>query len=243
MAVDCAELQRFLNRKDLFLKAKTTMCIDHHSTAVPFTTYNYIDPTAAATGELVYKFLLALGVTLNKEMGEALYAAITTDTGNFQYSNTTRETHEIIADLYDLGINHSKVSIEIYQNIRQEKLMVTIISLSTMKLLLNGRVAIAFLRQKALTDTGATIDEAEGIVETLRSIGGVEVAIFLKETEEGNVKVSMRAKKDFDVARFSSRFGGGGHVKAAGFTMNEPIDKCVDIITEEIILAMSQEHK
>ncbi len=243
MTVDCATIERFEKRKEKFLQGKTLMCIDHHSTSKSFAEYNLIDSKAAATGELVYKLLLLMKAPLDAEIGEALYAAISTDTGNFQYSNTTRETHEIIADLYDLGINHSKVSVEIYQNIRQEKLLMTSISLSTMKLLLNGRVAIAYLRQKALTETGATIDEAEGIVETLRSIGGVEVAIFLKETMEGNVKVSMRAKKDFDVAKFSAKFGGGGHVKAAGFTMNEPIEKCIDIITEEIILAMSQEHK
>ncbi len=243
MTVDCSTIERFAKRKEKFLHGKTLMCIDHHSTSESLTEYNLIDSKAAATGELVYKLLLIMKAPLDAEIGEAIFAAISTDTGNFQYSNTTRETHEIIAELYDLGINHSKVSVEIYQNIRLEKLMMTSISLSTMKLLLNGKVAIAFLRQKTLTDTGATIDEAEGIVETLRSIGGVEVAIFIKETMEGNVKVSMRAKKDFNVAKFSAKFGGGGHVKAAGFTMNEPIEKCVDIITEEIILAMSQEHK
>ena len=243
MTVDCAGIERFEKRKDKFLQGKTLMCIDHHSTSECFTEYSLIDSKAAATGELIYKLLLKMKVHLDAEIGEALFAAITTDTGNFQYSNTTKETHEIIAHLYDLGINHSKVSVKIYQNIRQEKLLMTSISLSTMKLLLNGRVAIAYLRQKALTDTGATIDEAEGIVETLRSISGVEVAMFLKETLDGSIKVSMRAKKDFDVAKFSARFGGGGHVKAAGFTMNGTIEKCVDIISEEIILAMTQEQR
>ncbi|MBK5246710.1 MAG: bifunctional oligoribonuclease/PAP phosphatase NrnA [Peptostreptococcaceae bacterium] len=243
MTVDCAEIERFAKRKEKFLEGETLMCIDHHSTSKSFADYNLIDPAAAATGELVYKLLLKMRAPLDAEIGEALYAAISTDTGNFQYSNTTKETHQIIANLYDLGINHSKVSVKIYQNIRREKLMMTSISLSTMKLLLNGRVAIAFLRQKALTDTGATMDEAEGIVETLRSISGVEVAIFLKETEKGMIKVSMRAKKDFDVAKFSAKFGGGGHVKAAGFTMNEPIEKCADIISEEIILDMTLEQK
>lgn len=242
ITVDCSTIERFEKRKEKFLQGKTLMCIDHHSTSKSFTEYNLIDPKAAATGELVYKLLLTMNAPLDAEIGEAIYAAISTDTGNFQYSNTTKETHEIIADLYDLGINHSKVSVEIYQNMRQEKLMMTSITMSTMKLLLNGRVAIAYLRQKDLTNTGATIDEAEGIVESLRSIRGVEVAIFLKETREGNVKVSMRAKKDFNVAKFSAKFGGGGHVKAAGFTMNGPIEKCIDTITEEIILAMSQEH-
>ena len=241
IAVDCAEIQRFINRKDLFLKGKVTMCIDHHSTAVPFTTYNYIDPTAAATGELAYKFLLALGVTLDKTMGEALYAAITTDTGNFQYSNTTRETHEIIASLYDLGIDHAKVSVEIYQNIRMEKLLMFNRSLGSLQMFADGRIAIVRLRQQDLDDTGATADEAEGIVETIRSIGSVEIAVILKELKDKKVKVSLRAKNDFNVAQFAARFGGGGHVKAAGFVMDEPIERCAEIISHELMTELFQE--
>jgi len=242
IAIDCADVERFPLRKEKFLQGKTLMCIDHHSTSKHFTEYNLIDSNAAATGELIYKLLLAMKATLDAEIGEAIYAAITTDTGNFQYSNTKRETHEIVASLYDLGINHSRVSVKIYQNVRLEKLLMTSITLGTLKLLLGGKVAIACLRQKDLAETGATIDEAEGIVETLRSISGVETSILLKETGDGKVKVSMRAKKDFNVARFSAKFGGGGHVKAAGFTMEEPIDKCVEIISEELLKEMSQEQ-
>lgn len=240
MTVDCAEIHRFVLRKEKFLQGRTTMCLDHHSTSKPFADYNYIDPAAAATGELVYKLLMAMGVELDREMGEALYAAITTDTGNFQYSNTTKKTHEIIGHLFDVGINHSKVSEEIYQNIRLEKLLMTSISLSSMKLFMEDKIAIACLRQRDLEATGATIDEAEGIVETMRSISSVEIAVILKEQKDGKVKVSMRSKKNFDVAKFSTRFGGGGHVKAAGFNMEEPIEQCVEIIANELIKDMSE---
>lgn len=241
--IDCADIERFTKRKDKFIQGKTLMCVDHHTTSEHFAEYNLIDSKAAATGELIYKLLLAMKIKLDAEMGEAIFAAITTDTGNFQYSNTKKETHEIIAELYDLGINHAKVSVKIYQNIRMEKLLMTSIILSNLKLILDGRVAIACLRQKDLHETGATIDEAEGIVETLRSINGVETSILLKETDDGKVKVSMRAKKDFNVAKFSAKFGGGGHVKAAGFTMEQPIDRCVEIISQEVINEMSQEQQ
>lgn len=240
MTIDCAEIGRFLMRKELFLKGKATMCVDHHSTSRAFAQYNYIDSSAAATGELIYKFLMEMQVTLDVAMGECIYAAITTDTGNFQYSNTTKATHEIIAHLYDVGINHSKVSEEIYQSIRVEKLLMTSISLSSMRLFANGRLAIACLKQKDLEATGATMDEAEGIVETMRSIQNVEIAVILKEHKDGKVKASLRSKKDFDVAKFSARFGGGGHVKAAGFNMDEPIEKCVEIISEALIKEMDQ---
>lgn len=241
MTVDCAEIYRFAKRKDKFLSGKTTMCLDHHSTSKAFADYNYIDKSAAATGEMVYKLLMEMKVNLDIEMGEALYAAITTDTGNFQYSNTTKETHEIIGHLFDIGINHTKVSVEIYQNIRLEKLLMTSISLSSMQMFLNDRIAIASLRQKDLQATGATMDEAEGIVETMRSISSVEIAVILKENKDGKIKVSMRSKKSFDVASFSARFGGGGHVKAAGFTMDKTIEECIEIISNELIKEMNQE--
>lgn len=242
IAVDCAEPERFPRRKELFLKGRETMCIDHHLTAEPFASFNYIDPSAAATGELIYRFLGALGVQMDKAMGEALYTAITTDTGNFQYSNTTRRTHEIVAELYDLGIDHARVSVAIYQNVRLEKLQMFNRSLGSMRTFADGRIAIVSLRQKDLEDTGATSDEAEGIVETVRSIGTVEIAVLLKEMKDQKVKVSLRAKNDFNVARFAARFGGGGHVKAAGFVMTEPVDRCFEILSHELTTELMQEE-
>ena len=234
MCIDCAEIDRFVRRKEAFLAGKTTMCIDHHQTSKHFADYNYIDPSAGAAGEIIYQLLREMGAAVDQEMGEALFAAITTDTGNFQYSNTTRRTHQTMVELYDLGIDANKVSVEIYENIRLEKLLNQNKALSTLHIFAGGKAAMAFVTREMLRETGASMDETEGIVETLRSISGVEISAFLKEQESGSIKVSMRAKKYGNVAEISARFGGGGHIKAAGCTLEYTMEEACDLLRKEI---------
>ena len=221
MCIDCGELKRFPKRADKFKEGSVSICVDHHGTSEPFCQFNYIDPGAAATGELIYKLITAMGQEIDKEIGEALFAAITTDTGNFQYSNTTKESHEIVAKLYDAGIDPNKVSVEIYETVRVEKLLVRNRILDTMVLACDGRLAIAYVTQEMLKKTGALMEETEGIVSELRSIDKVEVAVFLKEDADDTVYVSFRAKRDADVAEVAAKFGGGGHKKAAGCTLHD----------------------
>ncbi len=219
MCVDCGDLTRFPKRADRFMTGKVHICVDHHKTSEPFCDYNYIDPGAAATGELVYQLIRAMGEEVDKEAGEALFAAITTDTGNFQYSNTTRQSHDIAADLYDCGIDANGVSVEIYETVHLAKLKVQARAMENLELFADGKVAMSYLTLKMREECGAAPDETDGIVSELRSIDGVEVAVFIKETEdEGRIRVSLRSKKDYDVARVAAAFEGGGHTKAAGCT-------------------------
>ena len=234
LCLDCGDIGRFLMRKDKFMEGRTSICIDHHSTTEPFCDFNYIDPKAAATGELVYLLLKEMGVEGDKEMGEAIFAAITTDTGNYQYSNTTRQSHLITAELYDWGVDMSSASVEIYDNVRMEKILIKSKSMNTLELLCDGQVAMSYVDQKMLAETGASMDETEGIVEQLRSIEGVEIAIFAKEFDENTVKLSMRAKSWGNVAEIAQRLGGGGHIKAAGATVKLPLEEALAVIREEV---------
>lgn len=210
------------------------MCIDHHFTSLHFADYNYIDPTAGATGEIIYDLLCEMNLSIDQEMGEALFAAITTDTGNFQYSNTTRKTHIVVGNLYDIGIDANKVSVEIYENVRLEKLLIKCKGISTMQVFADGKAAIAFVTQNMLSEIGATIDETEGIGEMLRSISGIEISAFLKEENSTTIKVGMRAKTYGNVAKICEKFGGGGHIKAAGCTINDTMEAATRLIMEEI---------
>jgi len=234
MCIDCADIDRFIKRKEKFLRGKTTMCIDHHFTSLHFADYNYIDPTAGATGEIIYDLLCEMNLSIDQEMGEALFAAITTDTGNFQYSNTTRKTHIVVGNLYDIGIDANKVSVEIYENVRLEKLLIKCKGISTMQVFADGKAAIAFVTQNMLSEIGATIDETEGIGEMLRSISGIEISAFLKEENSTTIKVGMRAKTYGNVAKICEKFGGGGHIKAAGCTINDTMEAATRLIMEEI---------
>ena len=220
MCVDCGETVRFPEREAKFFQGKTTICLDHHTTSTPFADYNFIDGSIAATAELVYKLIVAMGIPIDKEIGEAIFTGISTDTGNFQYSNATKESHLITAALYDAGIDHATVAVRLYQNTRLEKIRVTNRILDTLELFCGGKAVIAYVSQEMLTQVGAEMSETEGVVETLRNIKDVEIGAFVKELDADQVKVSMRAKTTGNVAEIAAKFGGGGHVKAAGCTMH-----------------------
>ena len=239
VCVDCGDESRFPGRKQAFRQGKTTVCIDHHHTTSSFCDYNYVDPAAAATGELIYQLLQVMGTQPDAEIGEALFAAMTTDTGNFQYSNTTKQTFAIAAALCDWGIDSNHVSVELYENVRPQRKRIEIKVLETMRLIAEGRGALCYMTQAMLTETGALAEETEDVVDQMRSISGVEYAAFLKEQQDGSVRVSLRAKRLGDVAEIAEKFGGGGHIKAAGATLRMPITEAVQQL-EAALLASIQ---
>ena len=234
MCVDCSETKRFPGRRDAFFKGRTTICIDHHVTSEPFADYNYIDGGAAATCELIYKLLTVMEVEITKEIAEALYTGISTDTGNFQYSNTTKETHLIAAELLDAGIDHNKLTVLLYQNTKLERLRITCRVLDTMEIFAEGKAAIACVTQQMLDEEGCAMEDAEGSIDLLRNIMGVEIAAILKERGPGVIKASMRAKTTANVAEIAAKFGGGGHIKAAGCTFETDMQAAWDELKEAI---------
>ena len=240
VCVDCGDFGRFPMRMEKFLSARTTVCVDHHGTTQNFCDYNYVDSGAAATGELIYALIKEMVPEADVETGEAIFAAITTDTGNFQYSNTTKNCHLIMAELYDLGVDTNKVSVEIYENERQEKLMITTKALSTLEIFGGGCGAIAHLTLEDMKEIGAEPFETDGVIQKLRSISGVEYAALVKEKEPGVIRVSMRAKRRGNVASIASELGGGGHVKAAGCTLNMPLDEAVNLVKSKLNEAIKE---
>ncbi|MDR2611004.1 MAG: 30S ribosome-binding factor RbfA [Clostridiales Family XIII bacterium] len=228
LLVDGADTERIgAYRASLFGSASKSMCIDHHASSKALCDYNYIDADAAAVGEILYDFLRENEIPITTPIAEALYTAIVTDTGRFGYSNTTPKTHRIAAGLLELGVRPNKVSNEVYQNMRMEKMRLEAAVLGTLKSVADGKAVIATLTRDMLGGTGALDEETEGMAEILRSIRGVEVSVFLRENEEGRVKASMRSKSYYDVSRLAQKFGGGGHIRAAGFTADKPIDEVV----------------
>lgn len=234
ICVDCSEKSRFPKRAGLFDKGQVSICIDHHKTAEYFCDYNYIDADAAATAELVYKLLLAMGVTITEEIAKSIFTGITTDTGNFQYSNTTGESHKIVAALYDICDDFNDVSIQLYENDSFERLELQSKILGTAKRFIDDKLIIANVTQDMLRQCNAVMDDSEGSVSKLRAIEGVEIAVLLRENADGTVKASMRAKTTTDVATICQKFGGGGHVKAAGFTVTMSLDEITELIKKEV---------
>lgn len=240
MCIDCGETDRFPERTEQFLRGRTTICLDHHTTSEPFADYNYIDSSRAATSELTFELLQQMGLEIDREMGEALYVGISTDTGNFQYSNTTKETHLIAAQLYDTGIDAAGIAVKLYQNVHLETLRLKNRILDTMELFCGGKAIIAYVTRQMLKETGTVLEDAEGSVDILRNIYGVEIAVFAKEKERDVIKVSMRAKTTGNVAQIAEKFQGGGHVKAAGCTIHAPLETALEQLKEETKRSLKQ---
>jgi phosphoesterase RecJ-like protein len=228
--IDVGETERIGARAALFDQGDATMCIDHHKSSMPIYDYNYIDTAAAATAEIVYELLKQMEIPIGKDAAEALYTGIVTDTGRFQFGNTSASALRAAADLIERGVVPSRVATEVYQSVRVEKLHLENAVLGTMEMVGDGKGAVAYMTRQMLLEAGAMDEETEGVAEKLRGIRGVEISVFLRETEDGHTKASMRSRSWYDVSALASRFGGGGHIRAAGFTSDLPIFELLDKI-------------
>lgn len=240
VCIDCGDEGRFMGRKERFFSAPVTMCIDHHRTTKSYCDYNYIDSGSAACAELIYNLLQAMGAEVDQEIGEALFTGITTDTGNFQYTNTTKKSHEIVAALYDAGIDTAKVSAALYENVRLEKMRIRNRVLETMSTICDGRGIIAYVTQDMLKETGALMEETEGIVQDLRSIRNVEIAALIKESASREIRVSFRSKLCANVAEIAAALGGGGHERAAGCTLHCSLTEAFEQLKEKITESLAE---
>ena len=214
--------------------------IDHHSTTSMFGTINWIDSTASAVGEMIYNLCKALGVRVTREIAECVYTALVTDTGSFHYSNTTERTFKVASELVRAGVKPAKVSQAVFGNYPWTKVQLLGEVLSTVRRDPSGRVA--WLRQtlEMQERTGGTDEDADGFVNYPLSCGQVEAVAFLKESETGVYRVSLRSKGDVNVARIAEEFGGGGHRNAAGCTLRGAWDEAERTIVNLLIDAVER---
>jgi len=195
-------------------------CIDHHVSAGSLPAGpRYVDPGAAATGELVFEVAVANGWRVTQEAAKALYVAIMTDTGGFRFSNTHPRTLRIGAELLETGIDPEEIYSKVYANVPEARPRLFAEALQT--LVVEGDIGLAWITVPpgALERHGLTADDLDGVVEFPRSIEGVRLALMFREIQRGRIKVSLRSIGDVNVAEFAGPFGGGGHAKAAGLSM------------------------
>lgn len=222
VAVDCADLPRTGGARMLFEAALETGNIDHHHTNPLFGDYVLHDGGASATGELIYALWRELGVAAQgpaaQEIACCLFTAVSTDTGNFAYSNTTPQAFRVAAALLETGIDIAKINRLVYRTVPLSKTRLLGYVLANMRLAENGRIGYACVTQPVMTQLGAMSEDAEGVIDDIRDIDTVEIAILVREARDGTRKVSMRSKEYADVSGIARQFGGGGHYRAAGFT-------------------------
>lgn len=206
------------------LEKQNVVNIDHHSTTALFGNINWIDSTASAVGEMIYNLCKALGVTPTKEIATCTYTALLTDTGSFQFSNTTERTFKIASELVRRGVEPSSVSQALFYSYPFSKIKLLGLALSTLERDETGQIAWIRVTRDAMDEACANEEDADGIVNYALSIGDVKAVAFFKEVEENGWRISLRSKNKINVARVAEQYGGGGHKNAAGCSAEGDFD-------------------
>ena len=198
--------------------------IDHHVTNDSPWQHTWLDPTASATGEMIYKLILRLGVPIDRDIALNLFTAIFTDTGSFRYTNTTSESMRISARLLEAGADPWLVAEHVYESFAYQRLKLLGSVLSGMEQSQDGRIAWVVVTDELYRQTGTSGEDTDNFINFVRSVKGVEVAILFRQTAAAQYKISLRSKGRVDLSALAHSFGGGGHKNAAGSVMNGTLD-------------------
>jgi phosphoesterase RecJ-like protein len=219
IVVDCGDLNRLGNGHASLKQKGFLVNIDHHAGGQAFGQINIIDERASSTAEILYSVLKSLGVRFTSDIAVNLYTAIATDTGSFRYENTTERAFSICEEMIGFGVSPAHVAAKVYENHPKERFQLLGLVLTTLETVREDRIALAHITGDMFSRTHTNPEHTEGFVEYLKEIDSVEVACLLRELGRGRYKVSMRSKERVDVASVARTFGGGGHHRAAGCTL------------------------
>ena len=217
------------------LQERIALRIDHHCTATSFTPDELVDGDAGACGEIIYDILRLLGVKLDKPLAEALYTAVSTDTGCFRYANTTAHSYSVAAACAEAGGDLHTINQNIFDTNSLARLTMQSWIIEHLRLLQEGQIAVCALPLSVERAIGVNEDDMENISGFPRSIKGVKIAATLRETGDGKVKISVRALPGYDASMVCAQFGGGGHKGAAGANTDLPLEAAADRIAEEML--------
>lgn len=232
IAVDCADSERLGNFSEVF--SGNTAAIDHHITHKSFADVSVVVPSAPAAGEIVFDLAKMLGASLTREIANNLYIAIACDTGSFKYSSTTAKTHTVAAELMKTGINFADISKKLFDTRSFEYLNAYKHGIEKLELYADGKIALLAFTDADFAALGIDETRADGIVGLPSSVEGASVGVYIRQRGENEFKVSLRSCDDTDVARIAANFGGGGHVKASGFTARLSLDETKRAVVAEI---------
>ncbi len=232
VAVDCATRERLGAYKELFFSLPNVN-IDHHLTNDQYGKINCVQD-APSTGEIVESLYDALQIEPPETARMALYMAMATDTGNFTYSNTTANTFRKAARMVELGFPLTQMSEQIFNSRTLEGTKLIARFINHIRLYEEGQFAVSYILLKDLEETGAVLEDCETLVNYAREIQGVRIAAFVREMKQNTYKISLRANGEHYVDELASRFGGGGHRKAAGFKLEEEFHEVMDILLRSV---------
>src|SRR5207244_2227474 len=223
----------------------TIVNVDHHPSNSRFGDINVIDPNESAVSMMVMEMLVHCGYAITQTMAVILYVALLTDTGGFRHENTTPRAHEDAARLARLGADPGHIATQVYKMRPETTLKLSGIALATMRVEMDGRLAWAKVTRRMLKEANAVMAESEGIIDTLNSIAGLELAILFKEVSSDLTKISVRSRGGVDAAALCASFGGGGHIRAAGAEIEKGMEEATKLVlsaAKEAILATSSQR-
>jgi len=217
------------------LDQRISLRIDHHYSATSFTPLELVDHTAGACAEIVYDVLLEMGVALDKLLAEALYTAVSTDTGCFRYANTTAHSFQVAAACAEAGGDLFAINLAIFETNSFRKLKMQSWITENTRFFAQGAVALCALPLEVERSIGVTEDDMENISGFPRSIAGVKMAATLRQSSDGSVKVSVRAVPGLDASAVCAQFGGGGHKGAAGATLRLSLEAAAEAVKKAML--------
>ncbi|HEY3930471.1 MAG TPA: bifunctional oligoribonuclease/PAP phosphatase NrnA [Candidatus Koribacter sp.] len=202
--------------------------IDHHSTARPYANVNWIDPSACATAEMIFRLAREAGVKISSDVATCLYTAVLTDTGSFCFNGTNERTFALAQELVRSGADPARIAQSVYFSNPYSKMRLLGSALNNLHR--DGELAWMFISRDEVDRAGATDEDCEGLVNYSLAIEGIEVALFFREQADGRYRVSLRSKGKVNVASVAERFGGGGHECASGCAIEGPLSVAVERI-------------
>jgi len=242
LAVDCANESRIGPDPEVLVSAPAVVNVDHHHDNTRFGSVNLVIPDASSTGEVLRDVFRDLDVRLTPQIAEALYIALVTDTGRFQYRNTTSKALRLAAELVDAGADVHRVFEGVYESVQFAKLKLLARALERAQIYEGGRLVVSYLLRTDFHDVGAAEPYSEGIIDYLRAVEGADMAALIREPPRDTGpthRVSLRASNDeIDVSAIARASGaGGGHRQAAGFSSDEGVDEIIEFLRREFAAA------
>jgi bifunctional oligoribonuclease and PAP phosphatase NrnA len=238
IALDCANESRIAD-PEVLGRVPVSIDIDHHHDNTRFGQINLIVPDASSTGEVLRDLLRELGLELTPDIAEALYIALVTDTGRFQYTNTTPKALRLAAELVEAGADVHRVFQGVYESVQFAKLKLLARALERAQVYEGGRIVVSFLLRTDFAEVGAAEPYSEGIIDFLRAVEGADMAVLIREPprQDGPARrVSLRASVDeLDVSAIARKAGGGCHRQAAGFSSESSIDEITEFVRREFL--------
>jgi phosphoesterase RecJ-like protein len=243
VVLDCGELDRIGSAAEALQQVEKIIHIDHHSSSDDFGQLNLVRPECSSTAEILYEIFQAIPAALSSQAAENIYTAILTGTGSFRFANTTARALDIAAEMVALGVTPEKIASKLYDSMSPERLRLLALSLDTLTLRANGRLATMQVSRRMLEETKTSVMDTDGFVNYPRGINTAEMAIFFREMDSGKVNVSLRSRGRLNVAEFARNYDGGGHHNAAAFRVEGSLTEVVEEVlaaAEEFIAGGSQ---